>query len=87
MLIIDVPNVPSFSNRVRVLFGHLPVASRDPGWDGGYLHYFTKRSLDKFLTGQGFSISTRNATGGHTTIRNWWISLLAGELIYSCNKN
>jgi len=85
-LIIDVPNVASFSNRVRILFGHLPVTSRDPGWDGGHLHYYTKRSLDQFLTSQGFKIIARKATGGHPTIRNWWLSLLAGELIYSCKK-
>jgi len=85
ILIIDVPNVASFSNCVRILIGHLPVTSRDPGWDGGYLHYYTKRSLDQFLSSQGFTITARR-TGGHPAVRNWWISLLARELIYSCNK-
>lgn len=86
ILIIDVPNVASFSNRVRIMIGHLPVTSRDPGWDGGHLHYFTKRSLDRFLTSQGFAITARKATGGRPKLRNWWISMLAGEMIYSCYK-
>lgn len=50
ILIIDVPNVALLSNRVRILIGHLLVASKDPIWDGGHLHYFTERSLDRFLT-------------------------------------
>ena len=40
-LIIAVPNVASFTNRLRILFGRLPVTSPDPGWDG--------RSLPPFL--------------------------------------
>jgi len=85
-LIIDIPNVASFTNRARILFGRLPVTSGDPGWDGGHLHYFTKYSLDQFLLSEGFEIITRKSTGGRPFLREWWLSLLAGELIYSCFK-
>ncbi len=85
-LVIDVPNVASFTNRIRILFGRLPVTSRDPGWDGGHLHYFTKHSLDQFLQNEGFKVLARRTTGGHPRLREWWISLLAGELIYLCVK-
>jgi methionine biosynthesis protein MetW len=85
-LIIDVPNVASFTNRTRILFGHMPVTSGDPGWDGGHLHYFTKYTLDKFLLSEGFKITAKKTTGGRPFLREWWLSLLAGELIYSCSK-
>jgi len=87
MLIVDIPNVASFTNRTRILFGRLPVTSGDPGWDGGHLHYFTKYSLDRFLLSEGFQIIARKSTGGRPFLREWWLSLLAGELIYSCSKS
>jgi methionine biosynthesis protein MetW len=86
-LIIDIPNVASFTNRTRILFGRLPVTSADPGWDGGHLHYFTKYALDQFLLSEGFQITARKSTGGRPYLREWWLSLLAGELIYSCSKS
>jgi methionine biosynthesis protein MetW len=85
-LVIDVPNVASFTNRLRILFGRLPVTSRDAGWDGGHLHYFTKHTLDQFLWSEGFDILARKTTGGRPYLREWWISLLSGELIYLCRK-
>jgi methionine biosynthesis protein MetW len=85
-MVIDVPNVASFTNRVRILFGRLPITSLDTGWDGGHLHYFTKHALDRFLPSEGFDILARKTTGGHPRLREWWISLLAGELIYLCQR-
>lgn len=85
-LVIDVPNVASFTNRLRILFGHLPVTSRDAGWDGGHLHYFTKHALDQFLKSEGFDILARKTTGERPYLREWWISLLGGELIYLCQR-
>lgn len=86
ILIVDVPNVGSFSNRMRILLGRIPVTSGDPGWDGGHLHYFTKYALDQFLQAEGFEITARKASGGRPRLREWWLSLLAGEMIYSCKK-
>lgn len=85
-LVIDVPNVASFTNRLRILLGRVPVASRDPGWDGGHLHYFTKHALDRFLKSEGFDILDRKTTGGQPYLREWWISLLGGELLYLCRR-
>ncbi len=85
-LVIDVPNVASLTNRLRILFGRLPVTSTDTGWDGGHLHYFTKHALDRFLARQGFEIVARKTSGGRPRLREWWISLLAGELIYLCRR-
>jgi methionine biosynthesis protein MetW len=86
ILIIDVPNVASFTNRTKILFGRLPKTSGDPGWDGGHIHYFTKSALDQLLTCEGFKITDRKTSGGKAYLREWWLSLLAGELIYSCSK-
>lgn len=86
VLAIDVPNVGSFTNRLRILCGRLPVTSGDPGWDGGHLHYFTKHAFDQFLRGAGFEILDRRTTGGRARLREWWMSLLAGELVYLCRR-
>jgi len=85
-LVIDVPNVASFTNRFRIMFGRLPVTSTDPGWDGGHLHYFTKHALDKFLQNEGFDILERKTTGGHPRWRELWLSLLGGDFVYYCKK-
>lgn len=85
-LVIAVPNVASFSNRARILSGREPVTSCDPGWDGGHLHYFTKRSLDEFLRRHGFYVHRRQVTGGGAWFRNLWVSLLGGEFVYLASK-
>jgi len=86
ILIIDVPNVASLTNRIRILIGRIPITSNDQGWDGGYLHYFTKHALDQFLKNEGFEILVRKTTGGFPQLREWWISLLGGEMVYLCKR-
>ena len=85
-LVIDVPNVASFTNRSRILFGRLPVTSTGEGWDGGHLHYFTRVAFDRFLTNEGFNILSRRTSGGGAWLRERWISLLGGELIFYCRR-
>lgn len=85
-LVIGVPNAASLSNRVRILFGRLPVTSADAGWDGGHLHYFTRHALDRFLRAEGFDVLARRTTGGRSGLRERWISLLAGEFLYRCRR-
>lgn len=86
VLAIAVPNVGSFTNRLRILFGRIPITSPDPGWDGGHLHYFTRHAFDRLLTGAGFQIVARKTSGGRPRLREWWLSLLAGELVYLCRR-
>jgi methionine biosynthesis protein MetW len=85
-LVIAVPNVASLTNRLRILFGRIPITSADAGWDGGHLHYFTRHALDHFLADEGFEVVERRTTGGRAALREWWISLLAGELVYRCRR-
>jgi ubiquinone/menaquinone biosynthesis C-methylase UbiE len=52
ILILEVPNIAYFKYRLQLLFGKLPATSaaanwKESGWDGGHLHYFTKKSLIK----------------------------------------
>jgi SAM-dependent methyltransferase len=84
--VIAVPNVASLTNRLRILFGRIPVTSCDAGWDGGHLHYFSKHALDHLLADEGFEVLERRTTGGRAELREWWISLLAGELVYRCRR-
>ncbi len=53
-LIIALPNIASFSNRIRLLLGKNLVTSDDNGWDGGHLHYFTISETKKLLNNYGF---------------------------------
>lgn len=85
-LVIDVPNAASFSNRLRLLFGRVPVTSADAGWDGGHLHYFTRHALDRLLADEGFDVLSRRTTGGRANLREWWISLMGGEFLYHCRR-
>jgi len=85
-LVVDVPNAGSLTNRLRLLFGRIPVTSADAGWDGGHLHYFTRHALDRLLDGEGFDVRARRTTGGRPWLREWWISLMGGEFVYHCRR-
>jgi SAM-dependent methyltransferase len=82
-IIVCVPNVASLSNRARVLFGHPPRTSEDPGLDGGHLHYFTPGSLRELLAENGFEVVARAATGGAAWLKRLLFPL-AGEFVYAC---
>jgi SAM-dependent methyltransferase len=84
--VINVPNVASLSNRVRLLFGRLPVTSLDPGWDGGQLHYFTMTDTKQLLEDNGFRVTDIRASGGGRVIRQLWPSLLSGTLTFKAVK-
>jgi len=86
LLILHVPNVASFSNRVRLLFGKIPVTSRDPGWDGMQLHYFTLYDTKRALESQGFKVQRVRASGGFRAVRQLWPSLLSGTLTFKAVK-
>jgi methionine biosynthesis protein MetW len=84
--VVAVPNTGSFTNRIRILLGRIPVTSLDPGWDGGHLHYFTAHALNTFLAQEGFKVLDRKVTGGARQLRECWCSLLGGELVYLCRR-
>jgi len=85
ILVLEVPNIAYFKHRLHLLFGKLPATSaaanwKESGWDSGHLHYFTKKSLVKLLEDCGFKIIKISGSGLLAKFRNWWPSLLTGDL-------
>lgn len=85
-LILEVPNLVWIFRRVSVLFGVLPITAEEDGWDGGHLHYFTKKAVVELLEDNGFSIKSVGCTGIFPKILNLWPSLLGGNIKYSLDK-
>ena len=61
VLVVEVPNIAYLRHRIHLLFGKLPVTSspfnlKEIGWDGGHLHYFTKKTFCGLLEESGFKI-------------------------------
>ena len=81
LLVIQVPNIAFIHNRIRLVFGRLPVTSSANGWDGGHLHYFTKNSLIKAFKNLGFKHIFTSNSGIFSNVRSIWKSFLAGDLI------
>ena len=87
VLIVEVPNVVFLPNRLKIMFGKLPItAPGDPGWDGGHLHYFTVESLSDLLKTHGFQIKAITCSGIWVNYRSWWIAMLGGDIIIKAQK-
>ncbi|UZE93501.1 MAG: methyltransferase domain-containing protein [Candidatus Nealsonbacteria bacterium] len=91
IFIVEVPNIAYLKYRVQLLFGRLPVTSsplnwKEMGWDGGHLHYFTEKTLCKLLEESGFKILKVSGCGLFANFRNFWPSLLTGDLIIKAQK-
>lgn len=81
-LIVLVPNIAYLKHRLGLLLGKLPKTSgMEIGWDGGHLHYFTKKSLVDLLKKYNFKIIKVSGSGILAPLRNWWPSFLTGDLI------
>ena len=82
ILILLVPNIAYLKHRLRLLLGKLPKTSgMETGWDGGHLHYFTQKSLQGLLKKYRLQIIQISGSGFLAQLRNWWPSLLTGNLI------
>ena len=81
-LIVEVPNVAWLPRRLSLLFGKLPVTSNaENDWEVGHLHYFTMFSLCKLFKDAGFKVFLKTGSGIFSKLRDWWPSLLTGDLI------
>ena len=91
LALFQTPNIGYVKHRVQLLFGKLPVTSSpnswpEIGWDGGHLHYFTMDSFCGLLCHAGFEIMRRTGTGLVGSWRNWYPSLLTGDLVVLARK-
>jgi ubiquinone/menaquinone biosynthesis C-methylase UbiE len=91
IFIVNVPNIAYIKHRIRLFFGHLPVTSsahnwKEIGWDGGHLHYFTKNTLCKLLQECGFEIIKVTGSGFLAKFRNFYPSLLTGDICIKARK-
>ncbi len=80
-LVVQTNNLAYLPRRLTLLVGKLPRTSLQVGWDGGTLHYFTMGALCKLLEESGFRVVARTGSGAFARWRNWWPSLLTGDLI------
>jgi hypothetical protein len=73
------------------LFGKLPVTSspynwKEIGWDGGHLHYFTKKTFCRLLEECGFKVLKISGSGLFARFRNFYPSLLTGDICVKAKK-
>ena len=90
-VIAEVPNICYIIRRIHILLGKLPITSnkynwQNIGWDGGHIHYFTMRKFCWLFHQQGFEIKIKTGAGFLAIFRNWWPSLLCGDLLVKAQK-
>ncbi len=91
LFIVEVPNIAYLRHRIHLLFGKLPVISspsnwKEIGWDGGHLHYFTKKTFCQLLKECGFEILKVSGSGLFAKLRNFYPSLLTGDICVKARK-
>jgi ubiquinone/menaquinone biosynthesis C-methylase UbiE len=80
--IVQVPNFAWLPYRIQLLFGKLPkTGGIYLGADWEHLHNFTKTTLYKLLMAKKFQIKDVSCSGVFVKYRQWWQSLLGGDLI------
>lgn len=91
IFVAQVPNIAYIRHRVNLLAGNLPITSspinwRQIGWDGGHLHYFTKSTFCRLLDESGFKIIRISGSGLFAKFRNFYPSLLTGDICVKARK-
>ena len=91
VFVAQVPNIAYIKQRVTLLLGILPVTSSpynwiEIGWDGGHLHYFTKKTFCGLLEDGGFKIEKVSGTGLFAGLRNFYPALLTGDICVKAVK-
>lgn len=91
IFIVNVPNIAYIRHRIHLALGKLPVTSsslnwKQIGWDGGHLHYFTKKTFCKLLNECGFEILKVTGSGLFAKLRNFYPPLLTGDICIKARK-
>ena len=91
--VINLPLVTSLKNRIRIIFGQLPITSvpfkrwlTDREWDGNHLHYFNVDSIEQLCKVCNLKIIETSAVGKLTSLKNIFLSLLASELTFAVKR-
>jgi SAM-dependent methyltransferase len=86
---VNLPLVTGIKNRVRLLFGYLPVTSsayegwfEKEEWDGNHLHYFSMHSIHDLARKAGLRVAEVRGVGAFHECKSWAPSLLAGEVTF-----
>ena len=86
---INLPLVTSLKNRLRLLFGNLPVTSVafdrwliDKEWDGNHLHYFSMDSIRRLCAQSGLEVVKVAGVGSHHQLKSMLPNLLANEVSF-----
>jgi len=84
-VVAEVPNIAYLKYRIQLLLGKLPITSsplnwQGIGWDGGHIHYFTMKKFCWLFEQQEFKVEKKTGAGFLAKFRNWWSSLLTGDL-------
>lgn len=84
-IIIEVPNVAVIWRRIQIFFGQFPKTSNfSNAYDGGTIHYFTERGFKEFIKKYGFEVEKVSCSGIFSNLREFYPSLLGGDLIFIC---
>lgn len=91
VFVAEVPNIAYLKQRIHLLLGKLPVTSspynwKEIGWDGGHLHYFTKKTFCGLLEECGFKILKVTGSGLLGQFRNFYPSLFTGDICVKSQK-
>lgn len=86
-LLVEVPNMAYLPQRLRLLMGRpLCTSYYRHGIDGGNLHYFTVRMLNRLLRLAGLQPMRITGSGVFAPLRTWWTSLLCGNMFILARK-
>lgn len=86
-LVAEVPNFAWLPYRLQVLLGKLPIIGEVDKFGMPWaLRNFTLSILLKLLENKGFKIICLSSSGIFAKCRNWWPSLLGGDLIIRSRK-
>jgi SAM-dependent methyltransferase len=90
--LVNLPIVTSIKNRVRLLFGRLPLTStpdwwKMEEWDGGHLHLFSIPSIKNLCAKYDMQVARLYACGQLPRLKEVWPSGLCGEISFVIRKS
>ena len=86
---INLPLITGVKNRLRLLFGKLPITSvpqerwkKEGHWDGFHLHYFNLSSINDLAKHSGLRIISKSGVGKYKKLKNFYPNLLCNEISF-----